>query len=313
VKYLAFTGGVGGAKLALGLSKLLQPEQLAFVVNTGDDFRHFGLHVAPDVDTLIYTLSDECNPQQGWGRRNESWHFMDAMEQLGGETWFKLGDRDLAMHVERTRRLAAGQSLTQVTAALASALGIAHPILPMSNDPVSTCVRTAAGLMDFQHYFVREQCAPVVSGFEFRGVERAAVNPEILKRLDDPRLAGVILCPSNPFVSIDPILALPGMRERLAQCAAPVIAVSPVIGGAAIKGPTVKMMRELSLENSAAWVAGHYRDFLDGFVVDKRDDGLRGNIEAMGVPVLVAQTFMETLDDRVSLARDCLRFVEKLA
>ena len=305
-RYLAITGGVGGAKLVLGLSKLLDRDELAIIVNTGDDFQHLGLHISPDIDTLVYTLAGECNSDTGWGRRDESWQFMDALAALGGETWFRLGDRDLAMHIERTRRLQTGESLTRVTAGLASSLGIQHRILPMSDDPVHTRVLTENGAMDFQHYFVRDRCGPAVSGFAFEGADSARINPEIDQYLDDPALAGVILCPSNPFVSIDPILAVPGMRQRLVQCQAPVIAVSPVVGGSAIKGPTVKMMRELSIPNSASWVAGHYRDFLDGFVLDKQDAGLRGEIETLGMKVSVTQTVMESLDDRVKLARDCL-------
>jgi LPPG:FO 2-phospho-L-lactate transferase len=305
-RYLAITGGVGGAKLALGLSKLLGRDELAMVVNTADDFRHLGLYISPDIDTLVYTLSGECNPDTGWGRRDESWQCMDALAALGGETWFRLGDRDLAMHIERTRRLGAGETLTRVTAGLASSLGIQHRILPMSDDPVHTRVLTENGAMDFQHYFVRDRCEPVVTGFEFEGADNARVNPEIDRYLDDPALAGIILCPSNPFVSIDPILAVPGMRQRLVQCPAPVIAVSPVVGGAAIKGPTVKMMQELSLPNTASWVAGHYGDFLDGFILDEEDDGLRDEIEALGMKVTVTRTVMESLDDRVMLARACL-------
>ena len=310
--YLAITGGVGGAKLALGLSKLLGGDELAMIVNTGDDFRHLGLHISPDIDSLVYALSGESNPDTGWGRRDESWQFMDALAALGGETWFSLGDRDLAMHIERTRRLAAGESITRVTAGLASALGIEHRILPMSNDPVHTKVLTASGVMDFQHYFVRERCEPVVSGFKFDGAERANISPEIDQRLNDPALAGIILCPSNPFVSIDPILAVHGMRQRLVQCAVPVVAVSPLVGGAAIKGPTVKIMRELSLPNTASSVAGHYRDFLDGFVLDVQDTALNEEIEALGMKVTVTQTVMDTLDDRVKLAQVCLDFLGNL-
>jgi len=312
-KTLAITGGVGGAKLSLGLSKVLTPEQLAFVVNTGDDFVHLGLRVSPDIDTLVYTLGGLSNEETGWGRSNESWQFMAALSQLGGETWFNLGDQDLAMHVERTRLLAAGKLLTEVTTGLAGALGIRHRILPMSDDAVHTRVFTDQGAMDFQHYFVRERCAPAISGFEFSGADEARINPEIERRLNDPQLGGVILCPSNPFVSVDPILALPGMRERLADCSAPVIAVSPVVGGTAIKGPTVKMMHELGIENSASWVAGHYRDFLDGFVLDQQDANLRAAVESMGLAVSVTQTVMKTLDDRVSLARHCLQFLSRLA
>jgi LPPG:FO 2-phospho-L-lactate transferase len=311
--YLAITGGVGGAKLALGLCKQLGGDELAMIVNTGDDFRHLGLHISPDIDTLVYTLAGESNSDTGWGRRDESWQFMDALAALGGETWFRLGDRDLAMHIERTRRLEAGESLSRATAGLASSLGIEYRILPMSDDPVHTQVLTAGGVMDFQRYFVRERCEPVVTGFEFGGADSAKINPEIDQYLNDPALAGIILCPSNPFVSIDPILAVPGMQQRLVQCPAPVIAVSPVVGGAAIKGPTVKMMRELSIPNTASWVAGHYRYFLDGFVLDNEDAELSDEVEALGMKVLVTQTVMESLDDRVKLARACLDFLGQLA
>ncbi len=310
--YLAISGGVGGAKLALGLSKLLAADQLAIVVNTGDDFRHLGLHISPDIDTLVYTLAGQSNPETGWGRRDESWHFMEALAGLGGETWFALGDRDLAMNVARTQRLASGQTLSQVTAALAGSLGIEHPILPMSDDPVHTRVHTGKGLLEFQHYFVRDRCEPVVSGFEFDGAEAAELNPEIEAWLDNPNLAGIILCPSNPFVSIDPVLALPGLRDRLRESAAPVIAVSPVVGGSAIKGPTVKMMQELSIPNTATWVADHYRDFLDGFILDDQDLALKPDIEALGLASHVTRTVMVTLEDRVSLAQACLDLLQTL-
>ncbi len=315
-RYLTFTGGVGGAKLALGLSKMLSPEQLTLVVNTGDDFEHLGLHISPDIDTLVYTLSGECNPDTGWGRRDETWHFMQALKQLGGETWFNLGDRDLAMHVQRTRWLRGGETLTGVTARLASALGIRHAILPMSDDAVRTRVNTADGWLDFQHYFVREQCAPAVTGFEYRGASAAQINPAVLKALCDEHLAGIIICPSNPFASIDPILALPGMRALLRDASAPVIAVSPVVGGAAIKGPTVKMMQELSLPQSASAVAAHYQDdtagMLDGYVIDQLDRHCQAEIEDMNLAVQVCPTVMQSLHDRICLAEHCLAFLQDL-
>jgi len=310
--YLGITGGIGGAKLALGLSRLLDGPELVLAVNTADDFEHLGLHVSPDIDTLIYTLAGENNPETGWGRRDESWNFMQALGELGGETWFALGDRDLAVNVERTQRLRAGQSLSEVTAAFATAFGIEHAVLPMTDDAVRTRVLTTNGELDFQRYFVRERCAPAVSGFRFAGIEDARLNPAIAACLESPELAGVVLCPSNPFVSLDPILALPGMQERLRTCHAPVIAVSPVVGGAAIKGPTVKMMAELSLPNSASWVADHYRTFLDGFVLDTVDENLAPDIEAMGIRVTVTTTVMVTLEDRVALARRCLQTMECL-
>lgn len=310
--YLAITGGIGGAKLSLGLAKILAAEELAFIVNTGDDFKHLNLHISPDVDTLVYTLAGVNNPETGWGRDGESWQFMAAMEALGGETWFQLGDKDLAMHIERTCRLQAGQTLTEATGELSKSLGIGHRIVPMSDDPVHTRVQTSGGLMDFQHYFVREQCAPKVSGFEFEGAENAAINPEIVKWLNSEDLAGVIICPSNPFVSIDPILSIPGLREKLRDCKAPVIAVSPLIGGEAIKGPTVKIMNELNVPTTACWVAQYYADFLDGFVLDNVDRASKPEIEVAGLQVNVTNTVMVTLDDRMQLARDCLALLSKL-
>lgn len=312
-RILAVTGGVGGAKLALGLVNLLGPEELAFVVNTGDDFSHLGFPISPDIDTLVYTLSGRCNIDTGWGRCNESWQFMQALKEIGGESWFALGDKDLAMHVERRRLLGEGLSLGEVTASLARSFGVTHRIFPMSNEPVRTRVMTDQGQMNFQHYFVRDRCKPVVSGFEFEGSAQASINPEIDAWLTAPGLRGVILCPSNPYVSIDPILAVPGMREKLTDCNVPVIAVSPVVGGAAIKGPTVKMMQELGIPPSADSVALHYADFLDGFVLDDKDSGLTTRIEALGLVSMVTQTVMKSLQDRVSLGQTCLQLIDQLA
>lgn len=311
--YLAFTGGIGGAKLALGLTKLLGEEELAFVVNTSDDFEHLGLHISPDVDTLVYTLADQNNLETGWGRRDESWNFMSALAALGGETWFKLGDKDLAMNVERSRRLRDGAPLSRVTASLAESLGVRHPILPMSDDPVRTLVHTENGQMDFQHYYVRERCEPVVTGFDYRGAASARANPEIHKWLDSGHLAGVIVCPSNPFISIDPILSLPGLRKRLRDCVVPVIAVSPIVGGHAIKGPLAKMMREMSIPPKASWIAEHYCDFLDGMVMDPADGALIPEVEALGVAGTTTSTVMNTVDDRMQLAKTSLEFIAALS
>jgi len=309
---LAITGGVGGAKLALGLSKLLGPEDLSFMVNTGDDFTHLGFPISPDIDTLLYTLSGTCNTETGWGRSEEGWQFMQALKEMGAETWFALGDKDLAMHVERRRLLDSGLTLGAATASLAKSFGIAHRILPMSNDRVSTRVLTRQGKMDFQHYFVREKCEPSVTGFEFEGAAQALVHPDISELLNSPGLKGIILCPSNPFVSIDPILSIHGFREQLKTCRAPVIAVSPVIGGAAVKGPTVKMMRELDIPNTADSVALHYADFLDGFVVDFQDGDLINIIDKMSINSVVSNILMKTLKDRIDLARTCLEFIDQL-
>lgn len=310
--YLAITGGIGGAKLCLGLAQILDDDELAFLVNTGDDFIHLGLHISPDIDTLVYTLSGEVNTQTGWGRKDESWNFMSALRAMGGEDWFQLGDRDLAMHIERTRRLADGQSLGTVTATLARSLGVDHRIQPMSNDPVRTKIHTNKGLLDFQHYFVRERCEPAVSGFEFVGAAQARLDPEVAGWLNSPLLKGVILCPSNPFVSIDPILSIADLHNGLKTCSAPVIAVSPVVGGKAIKGPTVKMMRELEIPSTSVQVAERYAGFLDGFVLDSLDADSQIAVKEVGLSVLVTNTVMTNLEQRVQLGRECLDFVAQL-
>jgi len=305
--YLAITGGVGGAKLSLGLAHVLDPGQVVFAVNTGDDFEHLGLSISPDIDTLTYTLAGLANPKEGWGRRDETWSFMDTLETLGGETWFRLGDRDLALHAYRTAALAAGRSLTAVTADIAARLGIEHCILPMSDDPVRTTIRTAAGALAFQHYFVRDRCAPGVTGFEFRGAAAARLNPAIETLL--PALKGIIICPSNPFVSVDPLLAIGDTRVRLTDLDVPIVAVSPIVGGVAIKGPTAKMMAELDIPSTAAAVAGHYGTLLDGFVLDEQDSALHGTL---GVPTVVTRTVMVSLADRIALARTTLEFLDSL-
>lgn len=310
--YLAITGGIGGAKLCLGLAQILGDDELAFLVNTGDDFIHLGLHISPDIDTLVYTLSGEVNTRTGWGRKDESWNFMAALRAMGGEDWFQLGDRDLAMHVERTRQLAEGRTLSAVTATLARSLGVTHSVVPMSNDSVRTKIQTDKGVLDFQHYFVRERCTPAVSGFEFTGAAEARPNPQVTAWLNSPELKGVILCPSNPFVSIDPILSIAALRNDLKTCSAPVVAVSPVVNGKAIKGPTVKMMGELSIPNTSVKVAERYAGFLDGFILDSLDADSQSAVDELGMSVRVTNTVMTNLEERVQLGHDCLAFVGEL-
>jgi LPPG:FO 2-phospho-L-lactate transferase len=309
---LALSGGVGGAKLALGLSRVMDPAGLTVVANTGDDFVHLGLPVSPDIDTLVYTLAGLANTALGWGRAGETWTFMAALDALGGETWFQLGDGDLAMHVERGRRLAAGEGLGAITADISARLGIEAAILAMTDDVVSTIVETPDGPLDFQHYFVREQCKPPVTGFRFDGMAAARPLPGFLRALEDPELAAVIICPSNPFISIDPILALPGVRAAMAACPAPVIAVSPIVGGRAIKGPTAKMMGELGMPATAAAVAAHYGDVIDGFVIDHADAATADDLGAAGLRVHVTKTVMESLADREALAREVLGLAAKM-
>ena len=275
-RILALSGGVGGAKLALGLTSLLPslgmaPEDLMIVANTGDDFEHLGLQVSPDIDTLLYVLSERDDTERGWGRRDETWHFMSALREIGAEDWFQLGDRDLALHVERTRRLRAGERLSDVTAALAARYGITSQLVPMSDDRVATSVETADGWLDFQRWFVGLRCGPAVLAVRYDGVESATIHPAVRAALADPALEAIIMCPSNPWLSIGPILAIPGLRRALQASAAPVIGVAPLIGGEAIKGPTAKMMAELGLPVTAAAVAALYAPLLDGYLVDDID------------------------------------------
>ncbi len=306
---LALSGGVGGAKLALGLYRILPPDALTVVANTGDDFEHLGLSISPDVDTLLYTLSGQDNPELGWGRVGETWNFMVALEGLGGATWFRLGDRDLATHVERTRRLKAGESLSAVTDDFRSRFGISARLLPMSDDSVRTKLLSGHLWLDFQDYFVRMRCAPVISELAFAGAETARPHPDFLAALADPELRAVVICPSNPFISIDPILAVPGIRAALRDCPAPVVAVSPIIGGKAVKGPTAKMMAELGLPVAAAAVARHYRNFLDLYIADAEDAAALAGLD---LPVVLTRTLMQSLADREALARTVLAAAEQV-
>ena len=307
---VALSGGIGGAKLALGLSRVMAPSDLVVVANTGDDFEHLGLSISPDLDTLMYTLAGLDDPQRGWGRRDETWTFMAALETLGGETWFQLGDGDLATHIERTRRLKGGETLSAITADFCRRLGIAVRVLPMSNDAVRTRLRTSEGWLDFQDYFVRRRCAPQVLELAYDGAATARAHPDVLAALHDPCLRAVVICPSNPHLSIEPILAVPGLREAITRCDAPVVAVSPIIGGRAVKGPTAKMMAELGLPVSAAAVARRYDDLLDGYVMDHED---RHAADGLGIPVTMAHTLMLTLEDRERLAREALAAADALA
>ncbi len=314
-KVLALSGGVGGAKLSLGLDKVLPPGSLSVLVNTGDDFEHLGLHISPDIDTLLYTLSGRANRELGWGLHGETWHMMEALEQLGGETWFRLGDRDMATHLWRSRELAGGRSLIDVTSELAAKMGIASHVHPMCAQPVRTTVQTDEGELPFQHYFVRRQCEPKVTGFSFEGGSGAHPNPVVMKLLQGDDLSHIVVCPSNPFVSIDPILQVPGLWLALRDNPAPVILVSPIVAGQAIKGPAAKMMAELQVPVTATGVARHYSQrypgLVDYFVIDESDATLAAEIETMGLQAVVTPTVMKTLDAKKRLARACLALEAK--
>ncbi len=310
---VALAGGVGGARLAAGLAAVLPPRALSVIVNTGDDFEHLGFPVCPDLDTVMYTLAGVNDPRQGWGRAGETWHFMAALQALGGEHWFRLGDRDLAVHVLRRAALVRGEPLSAVMRALCARFGVRHAVFPMSDDPVRTRVRTGTGMLDFQDYFVRRRCRPRVTGFRYAGSRGAGVPPVLRRLLQSGRVRGVVICPSNPYVSIAPILAVPAIRDWLRRRDFPVVAVSPIVGGAALKGPAAKMMRELGVEASARGVARHYGGRVNGWVIDDRDAADRLAIEAMGRAVTVTDTVMRDRRGSARLARHVLGFVRALA
>ena len=312
-KYLALSGGVGGAKLAVGLAQLLSPEQLTIVCNTGDDFDHYGLRICPDLDSVMYALAGRNNEQQGWGLADESWRVLDQLGAIGGETWFRLGDLDIATHLLRSDCLRRGESLSTVTKKLCAGFGVQHHLVPMSDDPVATIVETANGDLSFQHYFVRQQCKPTVCGFYFRGIEQAKPHSDLLQPLLNDTIDAVIICPSNPFVSIDPILQLPGVRAALQNTSVPVIAVSPIVGGKALKGQAAKMLRELNYASSALAVAEYYRDILDVFVIDHADADQISAIAELDIAVHATTSVMRSLDDRVRLAGEVLQFASVLA
>ncbi len=313
MKIVALAGGVGGAKLAHGLAQILPPEDLTIIVNTGDDFEHFGLYICPDLDTVCYTLAGLANPETGWGRVEESWNAMANLKRLGAPDWFNLGDQDIATHLERTRRLKEGQSLSRITRDFCAAWGIKHTVLPMSDQPVRTVVETEEGDLSFQEYFVHRRCQPRVKGFRFEGVDSA--EPASGAREAIQSADAVVLCPSNPWVSIDPILAVlsppqmstfgegPGVGSGVR------VAVSPIIGGQAVKGPAAKMFRELGIEPSALAVAEHYENLLTGIVVDSADSEIAKRIK---IPTLVTNTIMNSPADRARLARETLEFIGTL-
>lgn len=306
--YVALSGGVGGAKLSLGLARILGA-RLTVIVNTGDDFEHLGLHISPDVDTALYTLADLVNPATGWGRRDETWTFMQTLASLGGPKWFNLGDGDLALHVARTQRLRAGDTLSAITGDVARSFGIEARVLPVSDGRVRTLVDTPDATLEFQQYFVREQCRPVVKAIRFDLAPDATLLPAAAAALAAPSLAGIIICPSNPYLSVDPMLAVPGLRAALAAAKAPIVAVSPIVGGKAIKGPAAKIMGELGLDVGAATVASHYAGLMNGFVLDVADATCENEIN---VPVRVTNTVMQSLEDKIALGADCLAFCEAL-
>jgi LPPG:FO 2-phospho-L-lactate transferase len=311
---LALAGGVGGARLAQGLVQVLEPGQLAIVVNVGDDFEHLGLHVSPDLDTVMYTLGGVHNPDTGWGRAGETWNFLATLGRIGGDTWFRLGDNDLAVHVERTRRLRAGEPLSRITADFCHGFGIAHAVMPATDDRLRTFVDTDAGELAFQEYFVRRRCEPVVRGFRFEGAQgaRASAPLAALAAAGAPRIDGIVLCPSNPWLSVAPLLAVRELAALVDAPSIPVVAVSPIVGGDAVKGPAAKIMRELGHPVDVSGVVAHYGRRVDGWVVDERDRGFAAGIEEAGHRVAVTDTMMTGPARTAALARTALALLDAL-
>lgn len=303
-RIVALAGGVGGAKLAHGLAQILPPEDLTVIVNTGDDFEHLGLYICPDLDTVCYTLAGLANPETGWGRVDETWNTIANVEKLGGPGWFRLGDQDFATHLERTRRLKEGQSLSQITKDFCKAWGVKHAVLPMSDSPVRTMVDTDEGELAFQEYFVHRRCEPKVKGFRFDGVEAAEPAVGVKEALETAD--AVVICPSNPWVSVDPILKV------VKEIKKPVVAVSPIIGGKTVKGPAAKMYAELGIEPSALAVANHYRNILTGFVLDNADSSMERGVQELNIKTMVTDTLMNHLTVRARLAQDVLHFIGSL-
>ncbi len=299
------TGGVGGAKLVLGLLQVVDPATVTAIVNTGDDFRHLGLHISPDIDTLLYTLSGKANAAQGWGREGESWAFLGALKELGGEDWFLLGDQDMALHVLRSAALARGDNLSAVTASFAQSWGIGATILPMSDDAVATMLDSDVGELAFQRYFVERRCAPVVRSIRFAGAQQAAPAPGVVEAIGAADT--ILIAPSNPFLSVDPLLAIPAIRAALAQTEAPIVAVSPLVGGRAVKGPTAKLMAELGLPVDNDSIARHYGGLIDGLLIDSGDSCAAPDITIDHTP-----TLMQTLEDKARVARAALALAARI-
>ena len=297
-------GGVGAARFLRGLIDVVDPASVTVIGNTGDDDEFLGLHVSPDIDTVVYTLADVVDPEAGWGLAGDSYACMEQAARLGEETWFRLGDADLATHAQRTLLLRQGGTLSQATAEIARAFGLACRLLPMSDDRVRTIVSTDAGELSFQEYFVRRRWQDEVRSLRFAGVEEARPAPGVIDAIAEAE--AVIIAPSNPLVSVGPILAVPGVRQALRDTTADVVAISPIVGGRALKGPADRMLASLGHEPSAAGVARLYGDFLDVLVLDREDEALAAEVESLGVRPEVTDTIMRDAASRQALAQATL-------
>lgn len=298
---LALAGGVGGAKLAVGLARILKPDALSIVVNTGDDETFYGLHVSPDIDTVTYSMAGLANPETGWGYVGDTFNALETLKTLGADAWFGLGDHDLALHLRRTDMLRSGMTLSEITLDLAARMGVRHPIVPMSDQPVRTIIESTDGEMSFQEYFVHRRSEPEVIGLRFNGAESANASPGFQNALENAD--AIVFCPSNPFLSVDPILALPGVRDLIVGASVPIVVVSPIIGGRAVKGPAARIFETFAHKPpSALAVAEHYEGMATHFVMDNEDEASREAVEALGYQVLVTETLMTEEAHKIALA-----------
>ncbi len=309
---IAISGGIGGAKLCYGLDQILQPEQLRVIANTGDDFLYLGFYISPDIDTLIYTLAGVNNKETGWGREDETWKTHNVLGELGADNWFKLGDKDLALHLHRSKALKNGETLTSITQDIAERFKLKNIILPMSDHIIQTVVDTDKGSMPFQEYFVKESTTPKVREISFES-KHPKTTKEVLEAINDPELSGFLIAPSNPYLSIDPILSIDEIKQTLMQSNKPRVAVSPIIGRDSVKGPTAKIMQEMGLEVNVMTIANHYENLIDGLIIDNTDEEHIQAIESFGVKVKDTNILMHDNDDKTRLAEEAIEFLNELS
>ena len=309
---IAISGGIGGAKLCYGLDQILQPGQLRVIANTGDDFLYLGFYISPDIDTLIYTLAEVNNKETGWGREDETWKTHNVLGELGADNWFKLGDKDLALHLHRSKALRNGETLTSITQDIAERFKLKTVILPMSDHIIQTVVDTDEGSMPFQEYFVKESTNPKVREISFES-KHPETTKEVLEAINDPGLTGFLIAPSNPYLSVDPILSIDKIKQTIMQSKKPRVAVSPIIGGNSVKGPTAKIMEEMGLEVNVITIANHYQDLIDGLIIDNTDVEYVQAIESSGIKVKVSNILMNNNDDKTRLAEEAIEFLNELS
>ncbi len=308
---ITLSGGIGGAKLCFGLHKILEPDKLRIIANTGDDFLYLGFYISPDLDTLVYTLAGVNNKETGWGRDDETWKTHNVLGELGADNWFKLGDKDLALHLHRSKALRNGKTLTSITEDISERFHLTSKILPMSDHMVQTVLNTNKGVLSFQEYFVKESNQPQIQNISFES-KHPEPTAEVMESLNDPELSGILIAPSNPYLSIDPILSIDKIKQSIMKSQKPRIAVSPLIGGDSVKGPTAKIMSEMGLEVNVLTIANHYKNLIDGLIIDNADEEYAQAIESCGIKVKISNILMNDYDDKIRLAQETLEFLSEL-